>query len=105
MSEPNHKPGDTVVIRDDLRVGQQCAMNGTCDRIYEYVQKGQIKYAGKTAVIDRLENFNTFYSLKIDGKSIPFAWTDGMFEDGGYLVLFPDDEYVENHWRKHGIKF
>ena len=95
-----HAPGDEIIIRNDLRVGQQCAMANTCDHMYAYVDQSHVKYAGKIAIVDHIEDW--YYILRINDEIVNIGWTDGMFDDGYGYILFPDAELSKKIWQKLG---
>ncbi len=85
-------PGDQVVIRKDLKLGQQCTLTCT-DRWYNFVDSSKLRYAGQTAVVDHIEDF--YYVLRIGDRIIGGGWTDGMFEGHRGCILFDHEHDKE----------
>lgn len=72
MSEKaRFKPGDTVVIRHDLKPHTMYGRYGVVPNMYDM--------RGQTAVIKRVHESPDFgISYALEGKN--YAWTDGMLE-------------------------
>lgn len=75
MSAQNHKVGDMIVIRKDLKRTEALAFN---------VTHAMLIYAGTPSTIKKvIGGVRPHYKLSIGTSEIEnFCWTDEMFEDG-----------------------
>ena len=86
LQTPKFKRGTTVRIKSDLHEGNNYGV---------YCNEQMVEFAGKEVIVDKTEiyscgrfGYNITYCInELDGKNIPWCWTEDMFEDMPILMF------------------
>ena len=86
LHTPKFKRGTTVRIKSDLHEGNNYGV---------YCNEQMVEFAGKEVIVDKTEiyscgrfGYNITYCInELDGKNIPWCWTEDMFEDMPILMF------------------
>lgn len=82
-----YKPGDKVIVRQDLNEGTAYYMSMPNDRIGTYAVDEMLEFAGRTVTIVEMNSFDRYHIAEDDQI---WNWADGMF-----ICLEPEDEYID----------
>ena len=82
-----YKPGDKVIVRQDLDEVTAYYMATPDDKLGTYAVDEMLEFAGRTVTIFGMNPFDRYYIVE-DNQM--WSWSDAMF-----ICIEPEDEYID----------